>query len=83
MLLTVRYSEEIMKINKEKLEALASLPDNKMWEEIKKMAAERGLELPGEAPPRETLERIRRAMTGAGRISLAEAAKIMQRYKKR
>jgi len=71
-----------MKFNKEKLEALAALPDDKMWEEIKKMASERGFELPSEAPPRETVERIRRAMTGAERISLTEAAKILKRYKK-
>lgn len=71
-----------MRFNKEKLEALAALPDNKMWEEIKKMADGRGFSLPKDAPPRETMEKIRRAMTGAERISLAEAARIMQKYKK-
>lgn len=72
-----------MRVNKEKLEALASLPDEKMWEEIKKMADGRGFSLPNEVPPRETMERIRRAMTGAERLSLAEAARLMQKYKKK
>ena len=78
-----RYSEEKMRVNKEKLEALASLPDEKMWEEIKKMADGRGFSLPNEVPSRETMERIRRAMTGAERMSLAEAARLMQKYKKK
>lgn len=72
-----------MKVNKEKLEALAALPDEAMWREIKKIAGERGFELPRDVPPRETMERIRRAMSGAERISLAEAAKIMQSYKRK
>jgi hypothetical protein len=72
-----------MKLNKEKLSALSSLPNAKMWEEIRKMAGERGFTLPEEVPPPETMEKIRRAMSGAERISLSEAAKIMQNYRKR
>ena len=72
-----------MRVNKEKLEALASLPDEKMWEEIKKMADGRGFSLPNEVPPAETMEKLRRAMTGVERVSLAEAARLMQKYKKK
>ena len=72
-----------MKINKEKFEALANLPDAEMWEEIRKMAGERGFKLPESAPPRETMEKIRSALSGAERLSLADAAKILQGYKRR
>ena len=72
-----------MKIDKEKLSALAALPDEKLWAVITKMAGERGFDIPAELPSKETLERIRRAMTGAEKISLADAARIMKSYKKR
>ena len=72
-----------MKFNKEKLDAIASLPDNKMWEEIRKIASERGFKLPDTAPPRETMEKIRSAIAGAEKLSLADAAKIMQSYKRK
>ena len=72
-----------MKFNKEKMEALAALPDREMWEEIRKIASERGFKLPDSAPPRKTMEKIRRAMMGAEKISLAEAAKIMQNFKRK
>ena len=72
-----------MKFNKEKMEALAALPDKEMWEEIRKIAGERGLKLPDSAPPRETMEKIRGAMKGAEKISLAEAARIMQNLKRK
>ena len=83
MLMLEQHMEGFMKINKEKLETLAALPDNELWAQISKMAKERGFDLPSEAPQRETMEKIRRALTGAERISLAEAARIMQSYKRK
>ena len=72
-----------MKINKEKFEALANLPDAEMWEEIGKIASRRGVTLPDTMPERQTMERIRKTLMGVEKISMTEAVRILQNYKKR
>ena len=74
--------ENGMKINKEELKRLAEKPDNELWGEILAMAKSHGYNLPSNPPKHEDIERIRRALTGSEKISLTEAAKIMNSYKK-
>ena len=71
-----------MKINKEELKRLSEKPDAQLWQEILSMAKSHGYKLPETAPKHEDLEKIRRALSGAEKISLADAAKIMNSYKK-
>ena len=70
-----------MKIDKEKLKNLANKSDADLWQEILTMAKSRGYSLPEKTPKHEDIEKIRRAFTGAEKISLSDAARIMNSYK--
>ena len=72
-----------MKIDKEKLKRLAEKSDADLWQEILKIAKSHGYSLPEAIPKHEDIEKIRRAFTGAEKISLSDAAKIMNSYKKK
>ena len=72
-----------MKIDKEKLKRLTEKSDADMWHEIVTIAKKRGYTLPEATPKHEDIERLRRALSGAEKISLSDAAKIMNNYKKR
>ncbi len=71
-----------MKINKEELRKLSEKPDAELWREILSIASSHGYKLPEAAPKHEDLEKIRRALSGTEKISLADAAKIMNNYRK-
>ena len=71
-----------MKVNKDELKRLAEKSDKELWESIQQMAKAKGYNLPSEAPSHRDIEKIRRAMLGFEKISLRDASKIMQSYKK-
>ncbi len=71
-----------MKINKEELKELAGKSDSELWNEIQKIASSHGYKLPSTAPSSENLEKIRRALSGAEKINLADAARIINSCKK-
>lgn len=71
-----------MRINKDELKRLAEKPDAELWGEIILMAKSHGYNLPETPPKHEDIEKIRRALTGSEKISLTDAAKIMNSYKK-
>ena len=72
-----------MKINKEQLMKLADKSDAELWAEILAIAGSHGYNLQKTPPRPEDIERIRRALRGAEKISLSEAARIMNTYKNR
>ena len=71
-----------MKVNKEQMKKLAEKSDSELWAEIIALAKSHGYTLPEAMPKHEDIERIRRALLGVEKISLSEAAKIMNSYKK-
>ena len=71
-----------MRFDKEKLEALAALPDDKLWAEVLKIADSVGYTLPREAPPHSELQKMRDAVSG-GSINTLEAMRIVNRLKRR
>ncbi len=71
-----------MKINKEELKRLSEKNDTELWSEIQKIAQSHGYNLPQAAPKPEDLEKIRRALSGAEKINLADAARILNSCKK-
>ncbi len=71
-----------MKINREKLEKLASLDDSALWAQIRTLAGTKGINLPDVTPSHAELERIRGAMRGTEKINLSDAAKILNSYKR-
>ena len=71
-----------MKINKEEMKKLAGKSDAELWAEIQAIAKSHGYSIPSSQPRHEDIEKIRRALLGVEKISLSDAAKIMNSYKK-
>lgn len=72
-----------MKINKEQMKALAAKSDEELWREVMNLAAGHGYDLSGSKPKKEDLDKVRRALTGVEKLSLMEAAKLLNNYKKK
>ena len=70
-----------MKINKEKLEALASLDDDSLWKEIRTTAQKFGYTLPAATPAKSDIEKIRGVMQSAEKISTLEIARLLSSLK--
>ena len=71
-----------MKINTEKLAKFADLGDEELWQSMVSIASSHGQKINAPMPAHEDMERIRRIMRGEERISLGEAMKILNNYKK-
>lgn len=72
-----------MNINKEELRAVADLSDRDLWNFISKVAKEHGYTLGDLSPSPADLERIRGALRGSETISLRDAARLLNTYKKK
>ncbi len=70
-----------MKLDKEKVNSIVSLPDEEMWRQISELARSYGFELPKKTPPHGELEKIR-ALASSNRVSLADAMKLMNTLKR-
>ncbi len=71
-----------MKIDNDKLAALAALPDRELWATICTIAKSHGFTLPEKTPPHEQLERLRQTVMGGNKPNLREAIKIINDYRK-
>ena len=71
-----------MKINTEKLAKFADLGDEELWQSMLAIASAHGQKINAPMPPHEDMDRIRRIMRGEEKISLGEAMKILNSYKK-
>ena len=71
-----------MKIDKEKINALAALDDAALWSQICAIAKSHGFKLPETAPKHEQMDKLRFAITGSDKINLSDAIKILNQYRK-
>lgn len=71
-----------MKFNKEQLDALIALPDDRLWAEIVRMARSYGFSLPDATPSHDELEKLRGTVRGAN-INAAEALRLLNDYRRR
>ena len=71
-----------MRFDRSQLEALAALPDDKLWEEVVKMASAYGFSLPNETPAHSDMQKLRDTALGS-KINLSEAMRLLNRYKSR
>lgn len=71
-----------MKFSQEKLDMLAKLNDRELWEQIRVIAKGYGINLPDKAPTHEELEKVRGIMRSGEKISISDAYKIINQYKK-
>ena len=73
--------EEFMRFNKSQLEALAALPDDKLWEEVVRIAAGFGYSLPKNTPSHQELEKMR-SIVRSDKINPSEALRLVNQNKK-
>ena len=71
-----------MRFDREKLEALASLPDDKLWAEVVRIADSYGYSLPRETPSHTDLEKMRSAAR-TEKINLSDAVRLLNQYKRK
>lgn len=69
-----------MKFDKARLEALAALPDDKLWAEVLRIAESFGYSLPRQTPPHSELQKMRDAVK-SDRINVSEALRVVNQYK--
>ena len=69
-----------MRIDRSKLEAMAALPDDKLWSEIVKIAGKYGFKLPESTPTHEEMQKLREMALGAN-INMADAMRLLNQYK--
>ena len=69
-----------MRIDRSRLQELAALPDEELWAQATKMAAQYGINLPKEAPPHDQLQQLRELATGS-RLNLTDAVRLINQYK--
>jgi hypothetical protein len=71
-----------MKIDKNKLAALAALSDEELWKTIRSIGEKNGFSLPEKAPGSSELQKLRSAMTDADRMNTVAALKLLNKYRK-
>lgn len=69
-----------MKFNKEQLDALIALPDDKLWAEIVSKAKGYGFALPEKTPPHSELEKLRKTVNGSN-IKVTDAIRLLKEYR--
>lgn len=70
-----------MKIDNDKLTALAALPDEELWQTVCAIGKSHGFKLPEKTPPHSQLQKMRDAITKDGKPNLREAIKIINDYR--
>ncbi len=69
-----------MRFDKEKLEALAALPDDRLWAEVVRIAESFGYALPKNTPPHGELEKMRDAVR-SDKLNVTDAMRLVNKYK--
>ena len=70
-----------MKLNKEKIQALAAMDDAHLWQEIRSAAQKFGYTLPEKAPEAKDMAKIRAAMTEAEKLNAMDVARLLSSFK--
>ena len=71
-----------MKFDKEKLNELIALPDDKLWKTVVSMGKMHGFTLPEKTPAHDDLEKLRRIAKDGSRMNVGAAIKILSKYAK-
>lgn len=70
-----------MKLDREKLNAMVALPDDELWKSIVEIGKSHGFTLPNKTPPHDEMEKLRDLARDGARLNLANAIKILNKYK--
>ena len=71
-----------MKIDKEKLSKLLEKNDEDLWREVVTIAGAKGFKLPATPPPKSEMDKMRAAVSHGSGFKLAEAVRIIDKYRK-
>ena len=72
-----------MKLDKDKLMNMVSLPDDELWATIVRIGKSHGFTLPDKTPPHEELEKLRSIARDGAKMNVAGALKLLTKYKGR
>ena len=64
------------------MDELARMNDKELWTQIQVIAKGYGINLPDKTPSHEELQKVRGLISGGGKVSLSDAYKIINQYKK-
>ncbi len=69
-----------MRFDKNKLESLAALPDDELWQRLCDIGRGHGLKMNEKRPAPEEMSKIRRALNGE--LGFAEALALVNKYRR-
>lgn len=70
-----------MKLDREKLNELVSLPDDELWKKVIEIGKGHGFVLPTKTPPHAELEKLRSIAREGSKMNVASALKILAKYR--
>ena len=71
-----------MKIDKTKLDAMLTLSDEQLWEEIRSVAKSKGINMPERTPSNAELNKVRSALADADKLKLPTAIRLINDLKR-
>lgn len=71
-----------MKIDKTKLDAMLTLSDEQLWEEIRSVAKSKGINMPERTPSNAELNKVRSALADADKLNLPTAIRLINDLKR-
>ena len=70
-----------MRLDRDKLNELVSLPDEELWKRIIEMAKEYGITMPEKTPEHSELEKLRGIAGDGNKMNVSGALRILSKYK--
>lgn len=71
-----------MKIDKTKLDAMLTLSDKELWEQIRSVAKSKGINMPDRTPSETELKKVRSALSEADKLNLTSAMRLINDLKR-
>lgn len=70
-----------MKLDKNKLDELVSLPDDELWKKVVEIGKTHGFILPAKTPDHSELEKLRGIARDGAKMNLASALRLLAKYR--
>ena len=73
--------EKRMRLDKDKLNELVTLPDDELWKRVIEIGRSHGIPLPDKTPTHDELEKLRSIARDGSRLNVAAAMKLLGKYR--